>query len=153
MATRPRRTPIAKTRLGHGRNGAHELAGPNRVSVRIGGTQPGTACPSCGIGMLYEVTKPGVMIRVVGQSPVPATIRQTFRLSSLIAWSTLIEQQLVEPNSGVGAAFAYLRRHWTKLTLFLRVPGAPLKNNMVERAHGTPYSTPHQSGECFFPDR
>jgi len=45
-----------------------------------------------------------------------------------------IEQRLVEPNSGVGAAIEYMRRHWTKLTLFLRVPGAPLDNNAVERA-------------------
>ena len=30
-----------------------------------------------------------------------------------------IEQRLVEPNSGVGAAIEYMRRHWTKLTLFL----------------------------------
>ena len=28
----------------------------------------------------------------------------------------------------------YLRRHWTKFTLFLRVSGAPLDNNLVERA-------------------
>ena len=29
---------------------------------------------------------------------------------------------------------AYLLRHWEKLTLFLRVPGAPLDNNICERA-------------------
>jgi len=28
----------------------------------------------------------------------------------------------------------YLLRHWHKLTLFLRVPGAPLDNNICERA-------------------
>ena len=45
-----------------------------------------------------------------------------------------MEQRQVEPNSALGAAIEYLRRHWTKLTLFLRVPGAPLDNNVVERA-------------------
>src|ERR1022692_2258100 len=30
--------------------------------------------------------------------------------------------------------FAYLLRHWEKLTLFLKEPGAPLDNNVVERA-------------------
>jgi hypothetical protein len=40
----------------------------------------------------------------------------------------------VEPNSGLGKAIAYLLRHWEKLTLFLRVPGAPLDNNICERA-------------------
>jgi transposase len=38
-----------------------------------------------------------------------------------------------EPNSGLGKAISYLRRHWTKLTLFLRQPGAPLDNNIAER--------------------
>jgi transposase len=38
-----------------------------------------------------------------------------------------------EPNSGLGKAILYLQRHWTKLTLFLRKPGAPLDNNIAER--------------------
>ncbi len=29
---------------------------------------------------------------------------------------------------------AYMLRHWEKLTLFLRQPGAPLDNNLCERA-------------------
>ena len=45
-----------------------------------------------------------------------------------------IEQRQVEPNSALGAAIEYLRRHWTKLTLFLRVSGAPL--GRVERWRG-----------------
>lgn len=51
---------------------------------------------------------------------------------------TWLRQQLddhrVEPNSGLGAAIAYMLKHWAKLTLFLRVPGAPLDNNICERA-------------------
>jgi transposase len=39
-----------------------------------------------------------------------------------------------EPNSGLGKAISYLLKHWTKLTLFLSQPGAPLDNNIVERA-------------------
>jgi transposase len=44
------------------------------------------------------------------------------------------DDHLVEPNSGLGAAINYLRKHWEKLTLFLRVAGAPLDNNICERA-------------------
>jgi len=44
------------------------------------------------------------------------------------------EDHLVEPNSSLGGAITYLLRHWEKLTLFLRVPGAPLDNNLCERA-------------------
>jgi hypothetical protein len=45
-----------------------------------------------------------------------------------------VEEKKVEPNSGLGEAIGYMRKHWTKLTLFLRVPGAPLDNNICERA-------------------
>jgi hypothetical protein len=44
------------------------------------------------------------------------------------------EEKKVEPNSGLGKAYQYLRNHWPKLTGFLSVPGAPLDNNAVERA-------------------
>jgi len=40
----------------------------------------------------------------------------------------------VEPNSGLGEAMQYVLTHWQALTLFLRVAGAPLDNNIVERA-------------------
>jgi len=45
-----------------------------------------------------------------------------------------IEERRVEPNSGLGEAIAYMRRHWAELTLFLRQEGAPLDNNLCERA-------------------
>ncbi len=43
-------------------------------------------------------------------------------------------EQKVEPNSGLGKAITYMQRHWKALTLFLRQPGAPLDNNVCERA-------------------
>ena len=45
-----------------------------------------------------------------------------------------IEQRKVEPNSTLGGAVNYMRKHWAKLTLFLSEPGAPLDNNLCERA-------------------
>jgi hypothetical protein len=45
-----------------------------------------------------------------------------------------IEEEKVEPNSGLGQAIEYCRKRWEKLTLFLREPGAPLDNNICERA-------------------
>jgi len=44
------------------------------------------------------------------------------------------EERRVEPNSSLGKAFQYLINHWEGLTAFLRVEGAPLDNNRVERA-------------------
>jgi transposase len=56
-------------------------------------------------------------------------------LAELKAWGIRqFEDRLVEPNSTLGEAIAYLLRHWEKLTLFLRQPGAPLDNNICERA-------------------
>lgn len=56
-------------------------------------------------------------------------------MAELKAWlARQIDEKLVEPNSGLGAAIGYLRNHWEKLTLFLRAAGAPLDNNTVERA-------------------
>ncbi len=44
-----------------------------------------------------------------------------------------LEEKRVEPNGGLGQAFGYLLERWHPLTLFLRVPGAPLDNNICER--------------------
>jgi transposase len=56
-------------------------------------------------------------------------------MDQLRTWlSRQFEERLVEPNSGLGMAINYLLRHWEKLTLFLRQPGAPLDNNICERA-------------------
>lgn len=57
------------------------------------------------------------------------------KMAELKSWLTeQIEQKKVEPNSGLGEAIGYMLRHWEKLTLFLRQPGAPLDNNICERA-------------------
>ena len=56
-------------------------------------------------------------------------------MDSLKHWLTeQFETRQVEPNSGLGAAITYMTRHWDRLTLFLRQPGAPLDNNICEQA-------------------
>ena len=45
-----------------------------------------------------------------------------------------LEQRKVEPNSGLGEAIRYCLKRWEPLTRFLEVPGAPLDNNLSERA-------------------
>jgi len=57
------------------------------------------------------------------------------RMQALSDWmAKQFEDHRVEPNCGLGQAMTYMQNHWTKLTLFLRVPGAPLNNNLCERA-------------------
>jgi hypothetical protein len=56
-------------------------------------------------------------------------------MKELHEWLTRqIEDRLVEPNSGLGQAISYMLKHWSELTLFLRQAGAPLDNNVCERA-------------------
>jgi hypothetical protein len=45
-----------------------------------------------------------------------------------------LSEHKIEPNSGLGKAILYLLRHWKGLTTFLRERGAPLDNNLAERA-------------------
>ena len=56
-------------------------------------------------------------------------------MKTLQEWmQTQFAQHLVEPNSGLGKAITYFLRHWKGLTAFLREAGAPLDNNICERA-------------------
>jgi transposase len=43
-------------------------------------------------------------------------------------------EKRVEPNSELGKAFRYMQKHWKALTMFVRIPGAALDNNIIERA-------------------
>jgi transposase len=56
-------------------------------------------------------------------------------MQELHGWLTRqLDEKLTEPNSALGSAIRYTLRHWDKLTLFLRQAGAPLDNNVCERA-------------------
>ena len=59
---------------GHGRNGAKDYPGATRVNVAHPSLKPGDVCPECGRGKAYEMADPGVLIRLIGQPPVAATI-------------------------------------------------------------------------------
>jgi transposase len=47
-----------------------------------------------------------------------------------------LKQKRIEPNSELGKAIRYMTkpRRWERFTLFLKVPGVPLDNNICERA-------------------
>jgi transposase len=57
--------------------------------------------------------------------PVMEAMRQEFQ--------ERMDQKKIEPNSGLGGAVKYLLERWSTLTMFLKVPGAPLDNNETER--------------------
>jgi hypothetical protein len=236
---------------GHGKNGAADYIGAERIQVSNENLKVGAPCPECPKGKVYPIKPPGVAVRFVGMAPLAAKIYELEKLrcnlcgvvftanapsnvgsakydetvGSMIAslkygsgvpfyrieklqeslglplpastqwdiveqaanrgvfpeetghvigeiaqvyrndktakelnlspqerllfhqresgplmknlkqWlSEQIEQKKAEPNSGLGKAIAYMLKHWEPLTLFLRAPGAPLDNNICERA-------------------
>jgi transposase len=62
----------------------------------------------------------------VQSGPLMGRLKQWFEVQ--------FAERKVEPNSGLGQAISYMTKHWEKLTVFLRVAGAPLDNSAAERA-------------------
>lgn len=70
-------------------------------------------------------------------------------MDELFAWlNEQIDSKLVEPNSRMGEAISYMIKRWEALTLFLCVPGAPLDNNICERA--LKVSIRHRNNSLFY---
>lgn len=70
-------------------------------------------------------------------------------MDEFFAWlNAQLHHKRIEPNSRMGGAINYMLKHWKALTLFLRVPGAPLDNNICERALKTPIR--HRNNSLFF---
>lgn len=56
-------------------------------------------------------------------------------MQTLYIWlNNQLLYELSEANSGLGQAVNYMLRHWSPLTTFLRVAGAPLDSSWAERA-------------------
>ena len=80
--------------------------------------------------------------KIAREEAMPAEARLAYHqthsqqtMDDLRAWLQLqFDDKLVEPNSALGEAMNYLLRRWEPLTLFLRKAGAPLDNNLCERA-------------------
>ena len=116
---------------------AHCLAHARRKIVEVTPSFP-AECRHI-LETLRDVYRCDEEARTAGLSPADRLAAHQARsqplLADLHAWLTdQIDAHRIEPNSGLGQAIAYLRKHWMPLTLFLRVAGAPLDNNVCERA-------------------
>lgn len=65
---------------GHGRNGADRYPGARRMKLSVSSLKPGDKCSDCGDGTVYDMARPGVVIRFTGQSPVLPTIYELEKL-------------------------------------------------------------------------
>ncbi len=100
---------------GHGRNGAEDFTGAEKIEVRHESLQPGDLCPKCEQGTLYDTGRPGVVVRLVGQAPVTATVYylQKLRCNPCGAIFTAKLPQGVDPEEKydptVGSMIALLK--------------------------------------------
>ncbi len=88
---------------------------------RMAGTSPASVRPTVAPATFLELMP-------------PQTVGLAECLIELEGLRGQLAEHKTEPNSGLGKAISYLLNHRLKLTLFLRQAGAPLGNNIVERA-------------------
>jgi len=69
-----------KKAKGHGRNGAEDYTGAQKVNIPHESLKPGDDCPHCLKGTVYEMAKPKSVVRVTGQAPLQATVYEMQKL-------------------------------------------------------------------------
>src|SRR5262245_10605356 len=65
---------------GHGRNGAEAFGGARQIPIAHPNLKHGDHCPECGKGNVYGQKEPKVLVRIVGQAPLAATVYSLERL-------------------------------------------------------------------------
>lgn len=90
---------VAPAREGHGRNAAQAYAGATQIKVEHPALKSGQLCPQCGRGKLYPAATPGVLVRVVGQAPLAATVYELEKLRCNLC----LQVFTAESPAGVGA--------------------------------------------------
>jgi transposase len=76
----PPEKTIEEKSKGHGRNGAEAYSGAEKVQVAHESLKPGDRCPHCQKGKVYHQAQPGVLVRVVGQAALKATVYELEKL-------------------------------------------------------------------------
>lgn len=69
-----------KKRKGHGRNGASDYTGAEKISVSNTGLKSGDPCPECLKGKAYKMAIPKVVVRIAGNAPLAAKIYEMEKL-------------------------------------------------------------------------
>jgi transposase len=89
----------AGPRPGHGRNGADDYEGAERVVVRHGSLESGDPCPDCKRGKVYEMSPPGVLVRITGRAPLQAKVYELQKLRCNLCGKVFT----AEPPGGLGS--------------------------------------------------
>jgi transposase len=72
--------PSPEKAPGHGRHGAEDYVGAEKVRVAHESLKPGDSCPNCKKGTVYESVEPGHLVRIKGQAPLGATVYEIQKL-------------------------------------------------------------------------
>jgi transposase len=83
---------------GHGRNGARDFTGAQKVKVPHESLKPGDPCPLCKSGKVYFLKTPAYIVRLVGQAPIGGTV---YEMESLRC-NLCLEVFTAAPPDGVG---------------------------------------------------
>src|ERR1700730_8311385 len=70
----------ASSSPGHGRNAAGAFGGSRKIAIAHAKLKHGDRCPECGKGNVYGQKEPKVLVRIVGQAPLAATVYSLERL-------------------------------------------------------------------------
>jgi len=73
-------TSLQEKAPGHGRNGAQDYVGAEKIRVAHESLKPGDPCPKCKKGTVYESVEPGHLVRIRGQAPLGATVYEIQKL-------------------------------------------------------------------------
>ena len=73
-------TAATSTPPGHGRNGAGAFQTARKVNIVHPTLKHGDRCPDCGKGNVYGQKEPKVLVRIVGQPPLAASVYSLQRL-------------------------------------------------------------------------
>jgi hypothetical protein len=65
---------------GHGRNGAGVFVSSQKIAIAHPKWKHGDRCPGCGKGNIHGQKEPKVLVRIVGQAPLAATVYALERL-------------------------------------------------------------------------
>jgi len=76
----PQQEQNKKKKPGHGHNGAAAYEGARRVRTAHPTLETGDRCPACEKGKLYTQQEAKVLVRIVGQAPIAATVYEMERL-------------------------------------------------------------------------
>lgn len=79
-AARGKNTESREKAPGHGRHGASEYVGAEKICVPHESLKPGDPCPNCKKGTVYETAEPGHLVRIKGQAPLGATVYELQKL-------------------------------------------------------------------------